>query len=253
MQLRIPAPNLNWITRSPCRNSFLRLPFPSQLQIRQHRPRGVLPKGHKPPRRTFVMSSARYQQSAVASSEPIAEVEEQPKTESDPLASIANLIPRSSRRPPYPADRLNNQQNSNLSFGKDIPELHQRTHSQLWSPQEKNQPHHALNHMMIDRKYPARGREAPPKSELLPLRLNASTGRTISINPNKGVDLLRGLGMLNAIVARNRIRRDTNRQRFHERPGLKRKRLKRARKEARFMTSFLRAKEKIMAMKDKGW
>ena len=69
-------------------------------------------------------------------------------------------------------------------------------------------------------------------------RLTATTGRTVELDPKRGRDIVRGLSMLGSLVARNKIKRDFQMQRYHERPGLKRKRLKSERWRARFKKEF---------------
>jgi small subunit ribosomal protein MRP21 len=53
------------------------------------------------------------------------------------------------------------------------------------------------------------------------------------------------------LVSRNRIRADFNRQRFHERGGLKRKRL--ASERWRFKEGFQRTVTRVQELRRKGW
>ncbi|KAI9800809.1 MAG: hypothetical protein M1825_003592 [Sarcosagium campestre] len=92
------------------------------------------------------------------------------------------------------------------------------------------------------------GRGAPA-----PLRLSPSVGRSVPIDSNTGLDLGRGLNLLNIRCAQNGIRGDANRQRFHERPGLKRKRLRSERWRRKFLKGFKEAVWKVQDMKRKGW
>lgn len=84
-------------------------------------------------------------------------------------------------------------------------------------------------------------------------RLDASTGRSIDLDPSRGRDLVRGLGQLNSLLARNKVRADFNKQRFHERPGLKRKRLKSQRWRKRFKEGFREVVGRVSALTRKGW
>ena len=84
-------------------------------------------------------------------------------------------------------------------------------------------------------------------------RLDASTGRSVDLDPSKGRDLVRGLGQLNSLLARNKVRADFNKQRFHERPGLKRKRLKSQRWRKRFKEGFREVVGRVSALTRKGW
>lgn len=80
-----------------------------------------------------------------------------------------------------------------------------------------------------------------------------SLGRTIELNAVKGVDLGRALTRLGQLTRQNRIQQDRKSQRFYERPGLKRKRLRSERYRARFKAGFLATVEKVKAMRRKGW
>ncbi|KAF1361255.1 hypothetical protein EJ07DRAFT_164812 [Lizonia empirigonia] len=50
-------------------------------------------------------------------------------------------------------------------------------------------------------------------------RLDPSYGRSVELDVTRGRDIVRGIGMLGSLVARNKIRSDFNKQRFHERGG----------------------------------
>lgn len=83
-------------------------------------------------------------------------------------------------------------------------------------------------------------------------RLRPSVGRTVHLDGNK-IDLARGLGMLNAQVRINKIAQDVAKQRFHERPGLKRKRLRRERWRARFKDGFKATCSRVQVLARQGW
>lgn len=83
------------------------------------------------------------------------------------------------------------------------------------------------------------------------LRLNARTGRSVVVAG--GVDIGRSFNLLGMSCARNKVRSDFNRQRFHERGGLKRKRLKRERWQKRFMNGFKATISRVKEMKRQGW
>lgn len=87
----------------------------------------------------------------------------------------------------------------------------------------------------------------------LPIHLNARTGRTIDVDPGKATDLGIKMRQLDGLVARNRIRADFNKQKFHERGGMKRKRLKSERWRARFSTEFRKIVLRVQALRKKGW
>lgn len=93
-------------------------------------------------------------------------------------------------------------------------------------------------------------RGAPPP-ERAPMRLTPTTGRTVHITPN--LDLARGLQLLDQSIRRNKIRATSNSQRFHERPGLKRKRLKSIRWRKRFLLGFKATVNRVKQLKKQGW
>lgn len=88
---------------------------------------------------------------------------------------------------------------------------------------------------------------------LPPVRLDAFVGRSEDVDPLKGVDLGRAIRKLEIKCAYNNVRQDFNKQRFHERPGLKRKRLKSQRWEKRFREGFKAVVSKVQKMRMKGW
>jgi small subunit ribosomal protein MRP21 len=86
-----------------------------------------------------------------------------------------------------------------------------------------------------------------------PIKLNATTGRVIHVNTDRGVDAARAFRMLGMRLAQNNVRKDAQRQRFHERPGLKRKRLKSERWRKRFKEAFQGTVARVVNMKRQGW
>ena len=78
-----------------------------------------------------------------------------------------------------------------------------------------------------------------------------SLGRAIEIQAR--TDLAKGFFQLNKLVRQNKVKHNQKMQRFHERPGVKRKRLQRERWRARFKENFHNAVEKIKTMKRMGW
>lgn len=91
-----------------------------------------------------------------------------------------------------------------------------------------------------------------PEKQAFP-RLNPAFGRTVDLNPEIGRDLVRGISMLGSLVTRNKVRADQTQQRFHERPGLKRKRLKSARWRALFYKGFAQVTGRVSELTRKGW
>ncbi|CAN8102766.1 unnamed protein product [Discula destructiva] len=94
------------------------------------------------------------------------------------------------------------------------------------------------------------------KPENRKLRLRPVVGRTIDFgkirNPQNR-DLARGLAMLNMSCKINRVNQDSKRQRFHERPGLKRKRQKSERWQKRFREGFQATCVRVSELARQGW
>ena len=84
-------------------------------------------------------------------------------------------------------------------------------------------------------------------------RLNPTYGRSVELDASRGRDIVRGIGMLGSLVARNRVKRDFQTQRYHERGGLKRKRLNSERWRRRFNLGFKHVTARVMELTRKGW
>lgn len=91
-----------------------------------------------------------------------------------------------------------------------------------------------------------------PKTKRAPVQLGPSTGRTITIG-STGIDVGRGFRLLEQACARNKIKSDFQKQRYHERGGLKRKRLGRERWRKKFMAGFKATIGRVKALKNQGW
>jgi small subunit ribosomal protein MRP21 len=95
------------------------------------------------------------------------------------------------------------------------------------------------------------GRDQLPKPARVPVELKPSTGRMVKIGGN--IDIGRGFTMLEQSCARNRVRADATKQRFHERGGLKKKRLRRERWRKRFMEGFRATVGRVKQLRNQGW
>lgn len=84
-------------------------------------------------------------------------------------------------------------------------------------------------------------------------KLNASTGRSIKIDDNRQMDLGRAFNQLEIKCSVNKVRADFNSQRFHERPGVKRKRLRQVRWRRRFKVGFQAVVARVEELRRKGW
>lgn len=87
----------------------------------------------------------------------------------------------------------------------------------------------------------------------LPIHLSARSGRTLDVDPGKANDLGAKMRQLDGLVARNRIRNDFQKQRYHERGGMKRKRLKSERWRTRLKNEFRKTVLRVQALRKKGW
>jgi small subunit ribosomal protein MRP21 len=90
-----------------------------------------------------------------------------------------------------------------------------------------------------------------PKVERIPMKLNPSTGRSVTIGA--GIDVGRGFRLMEQSCARNKVRSDATKQRFHERGGLKRKRLRRERWRRKFLEGFKATVGRVKQLKNQGW
>jgi small subunit ribosomal protein MRP21 len=81
--------------------------------------------------------------------------------------------------------------------------------------------------------------------------LKPRLGTMVRVQNNENLSIK--LRQFSALAIRNRIPAIFNRQRFHERPGLKRKRLKRERWRRRFMGTFKRICERVNHLSKQGW
>jgi small subunit ribosomal protein MRP21 len=84
-----------------------------------------------------------------------------------------------------------------------------------------------------------------------PMRLSPATGRTVEIGGT--IDIGKGFRLLEQSCSRNKVRADFTRQRFHERGGLKRKRLRRERWRRKFMEGFKATVVRVKQLQRQGW
>ena len=80
-----------------------------------------------------------------------------------------------------------------------------------------------------------------------------TVGRTIELDPNRGIDFGRSLGILASRLKQERVKQDKAKQRFHERKGAKRKRLKSERWRRYFKAGFDATVARVKQMKMQGW
>ncbi|KAK5721606.1 hypothetical protein LTR15_006195 [Elasticomyces elasticus] len=97
--------------------------------------------------------------------------------------------------------------------------------------------------------------QAPPLliPKPLPFTLSPSVGRAVNVIPDRGMDIGRAFKTLEIQCNKNSVKRDFMRQRFHERPGLKRKRLRQERWRRRFRENFRGVVAMVQGMRAQGW
>lgn len=94
---------------------------------------------------------------------------------------------------------------------------------------------------------------APLPPPMPSMKLNSTVGRTISVDANRGMDVGRAFRTLEMRCNQNMVKRDHMRQRYHERPGLKRKRLRSERFRKRFKEGFRATIKMVQGLKKQGW
>lgn len=90
-----------------------------------------------------------------------------------------------------------------------------------------------------------------PKAEKIPIRLSPSTGRSIAIQGN--VDVAKGFRLMERNCSQNSVKKDSQSQRYHERRGMKKKRLVRQRWRGRFMEGFKATVARVKKLRRQGW
>ena len=85
------------------------------------------------------------------------------------------------------------------------------------------------------------------------IRSSPSVGRTVDLESDTGGDLGRAFKELDRIVAGNKIKTIVRTQKYHERPGVKRKRLKSLRWRRYFKAGFKATVARVNMMRKQGW
>ncbi|PPJ60970.1 hypothetical protein CBER1_11813 [Cercospora berteroae] len=97
---------------------------------------------------------------------------------------------------------------------------------------------------------------APPlidTKESAPIVLPPNVGRLVEVDEKRNMDVGRAFRTMEILCNKNRVKRTFAQQRFHERPGLKRKRLKNERWIRRFRENFRGTVQLVQKMKKQGW
>ena len=116
--------------------------------------------------------------------------------------------------------------------------------SRMQNPPSKNRPESAVDMMSAIT-------TMLPKPEKIPIRLSPSTGRSVAIQGN--VDVARGFRLMERTCVQNSIKRDSMNQRYHERRGQKKKRMRGVRWRARFMGGFRAIVLRVKKLRKQGW
>lgn len=101
--------------------------------------------------------------------------------------------------------------------------------------------------------FSVRTQPAPIDTSPPSFRIGPSLGRTVLVKPEANMDLARAFRSLEIKCNANSIKRDFNKQRFHERGGTKRKRLASERWRRRFKEAFKATVRRVEDMRRKGW
>lgn len=97
----------------------------------------------------------------------------------------------------------------------------------------------------------SRERLQRPLPEDIKLRLRPVLGRVVKLGEQH--DFASALKVLTTKVTINRVASDFQRQKFHERPGLKKKRLRSSRWRTRFRHGFVATCERVSELAKQGW
>ncbi|KAK4628808.1 hypothetical protein CLAFUW4_07968 [Fulvia fulva] len=116
-------------------------------------------------------------------------------------------------------------------------------------------PHETISAMLEPINYSSSRLGAPPPEidEGPPLKLGPTLGRTVEVNAARGMDVGKAFRSLETLCGRNSVKRDFQMQRFHERPGMKRKRLKSVRWRRHFKKNFKATVVLVQKMTRQGW
>jgi ribosomal protein S21 len=85
------------------------------------------------------------------------------------------------------------------------------------------------------------------------LKLGPNVGRSFHVDAGRGLDVARAFRNLDTACKRNKVRTDFLKQRFHERPGLKRKRIRYEGKIRGFKARFTKVVQMVQSMTKSGW
>jgi Ribosomal protein S21 len=108
-----------------------------------------------------------------------------------------------------------------------------------------------VNDRLIAHDKAHRDASARPNAPGKTLRLKPTLGRTVEITGN--FDVTRALRSLEGLCARNRVKQDVQKQRFHVRKGMRKKLLRSSRWRVLFKEGFVAECERVRRMRRQGW
>lgn len=173
----------------------------------------------------------------------------------DDLVELSNSLwarPKASRLTLEEEKRMNNGDSAS-DIMKTITEVSSLNRGKGIDTSAMLNPSSPLHHNKLGMSDVYKYITSAPLTRRIPMRLNPSTGRSIDIDIGRGIDVARGLRLLEQSCGRNRVRADFTAQRFHERGGLKRKRLRRQRWRKKFMEGFRTTVGRVKQLKQQGW
>ncbi|THY79732.1 hypothetical protein D6C86_01720 [Aureobasidium pullulans] len=151
-----------------------------------------------------------------------------------------------------------------LDGSKGVPNVAEQRTSRFATPsaQDKNRVSPArenktsMDDFILDLKNRPNVNDMLYRPEIKPVRdldftPSPTLGKTVLVK--NGGDVGRAFRQVEALCGRNKVRSDFNKQRFHERPGLKRKRLHSERWRRRFKESFRGTVKMVNKMRKQGW
>ena len=97
------------------------------------------------------------------------------------------------------------------------------------------------------------GNERAAQRNKRTVRPRPTVGRTIEVEERMGVDFGQAVKKLSMLLVNNRVRQDQRMQKYHERAGAKRKRLKRERWRRYFKEGFNATIGRVKQMRRQGW
>jgi small subunit ribosomal protein MRP21 len=141
--------------------------------------------------------------------------------------------------------------------------------AQLTADKEQQQPRSSIDDLMAQFKTPTtrnasrnvadslnpRGNRSgpPPVAQPAPMKLGPTLGRTVYVDNQRGFDVARAFRSMDIQITKNQVRKEFARQKFHERPGKKRKRLHSERWRKRFKIGFKATVKRVLKMRKQGW